>query len=114
MFGVLVVENANKEIGYLCAFSGKFINKDQPSFFVPALFDISTKNSFLGKGMTELSEIGSEIKTLESEINSNKDPRTYSQAYKTNIYLFFKLYTPAQLSDGGTCVYDCMRFSITS
>lgn len=71
MFGVLVVEDSNKEIGYLCTFSGKLINETQPSTFVPPLFDISTKNSFLGKGMIELSEIGSEIKKLASEKNTN-------------------------------------------
>ncbi len=75
MFGVLVVENSNKEIGYLCTFSGKLINETQPSIFVPPLFDISTKNSFLGEGMIELSKIGDEIKNLESEINGNSSSK---------------------------------------
>jgi tRNA pseudouridine32 synthase/23S rRNA pseudouridine746 synthase len=70
MFGVLVVKNSDKEIGYLGTFSGKLINETQPSIFVPPLFDISTTTSFLGRGMLELSEIGSEIKSLETEVNT--------------------------------------------
>jgi tRNA pseudouridine32 synthase/23S rRNA pseudouridine746 synthase len=69
MFGVLVVENPNKEIGYLCTFSGKLEDEPHPSIFVPSLFDISTNEFFITKGMTELTQIGDEIKRLKAENN---------------------------------------------
>lgn len=69
MFGVLVVENAAKEIGYLCTFSGKFASNSHPSIFVPSLFDISTNDYFITKGMLELSVIGDEIKNLKIQDN---------------------------------------------
>lgn len=72
MFGVLVVENLNKEIGYLCTFSGKLGDEPHPDIFVPSLFDISSNNYFISKGMIELTEMGNEIKSLESD---NKDLR---------------------------------------
>ena len=39
MFGVLIVENKNKEIGYLAAFSGKLAGKNHHPKFVPPVFD---------------------------------------------------------------------------
>lgn len=65
MFGVLVVENQNNEIGYLATFSGKMEDEPHPPEFVPSLFDISTDDYFITKGMTALSEIGNQIKSLE-------------------------------------------------
>ncbi len=64
MFGVLVVENTAKEIGYLCTFSGKLEDHPHPSIFVPSLFDISTNDYFITKGMTELTQIGEHIQQL--------------------------------------------------
>ena len=71
MFGVLVVETDDKEIGYLCTFSGKLEDEQQPSVFVPSLFDISTNDYFISKGMTELTQIGAKINRLKSENSSN-------------------------------------------
>ena len=67
MFGVLVVENLNREIGYLCTFSGKLEDEPHPDIFVPSLFDISSNNYFISKGMTELTEMGNQIKSMESD-----------------------------------------------
>ncbi len=74
MFGVLVVENVAKEIGYLCTFSGKFNDEPYPSLFVPSLFDISTNDYFITKGMTTLSQMGENIHLLEAEKNVNLLP----------------------------------------
>lgn len=70
MFGVLVVKKANEEIGYICTFSGKFKGNSHPSIFVPSLFDISTNDYFITKGMTELSAIGNQIKKLKTQNDS--------------------------------------------
>ena len=64
MFGVLVVQNQKEEIGYLAAFSGKLAGGNQHNNFVPPVFDLLTKNSFLNKGMVELTSINLEIKKL--------------------------------------------------
>jgi len=65
MFGVLVVQNQKKELGYLAAFSGKLANKNHHQKFVPPVFDSLSNNSFLNIGMAELNEINQEIKQLE-------------------------------------------------
>ena len=65
MFGVLVVQNQKKELGYLAAFSGKLANKNHHQKFVPPVFDSLSDNSFLNIGMAELNEINQEIKQLE-------------------------------------------------
>ncbi len=67
MFGVLVVEDSEKGMGYLCTFSGKIKDHPHPIEFVPALFDIYTKDNFLSKGMIELTETSNRIKLLEKE-----------------------------------------------
>ncbi len=70
MFGVLVVQNANKEIGYLATFSGKIADENYPSSFVPSVFDVSTDDFFINKGMHLLTLIGNEISALESSQNN--------------------------------------------
>ena len=66
MFGILVVETTDKKIGYLCTFSGKMLDEPHPSEFVPSLFDISTNDYFITRGMTDLTRIGNEIKRLKT------------------------------------------------
>jgi len=67
MFGVMVVRNAQNEIGYLSAFSGKLADGNNHAKFVPAVFDALTEGSFLNKGMLELNKFGAAIKALEEE-----------------------------------------------
>ena len=69
MFGVLVVQNQAKELGYLAAFSGKLANKNHYQKFVPPVFDSLTENSFLNIGMAELKAINQQIKQLEKSPN---------------------------------------------
>ncbi|MFK5879244.1 MAG: RluA family pseudouridine synthase [Flavobacteriaceae bacterium] len=69
MFGVLVVQNQQNEIGYLSAFSGKLAESNHHSKFVPPVFDILTKNGFFIKGMDELNLLSSKLKTLEKDEN---------------------------------------------
>ncbi len=65
MFGVLVVQTKEKELGYLSAFSGKIAGTNKHEKFVPPVFDTLEGDSFLTKGMIELSYINQEIKDLE-------------------------------------------------
>ena len=65
MFGVLVVRNSANEIGYLSTFSGKLDDEPHPTQFVPSLFNIATNDYFITKGMTELAQMGQQIKRIE-------------------------------------------------
>jgi len=46
MFGVLVVQNAAGELGYLAAFSGKLGNSNAHEGFVPPVFDLLETQGF--------------------------------------------------------------------
>jgi tRNA pseudouridine32 synthase/23S rRNA pseudouridine746 synthase len=67
MFGVLVVETAQNEIGYLAAFSGKLAGGNHHAKFVPPIFDGVEKGGFLNAGMTKLTGINDEIRLLEEK-----------------------------------------------
>ena len=68
MFGVLVVQNSQKELGYLAAFSGKLAESNHLTHFVPTVFDMLEKNSFFKKSETLLNELNAQIDTLENSI----------------------------------------------
>lgn len=72
MFGVLVVKTVTNEIGYLCAFSGKLAGSNHHARFVPPVFDSLHESSFLNSGMTELSKINAELKSLQHSEDSNE------------------------------------------
>lgn len=69
MFGVLVVENTDKQLGYLCTFSGKFADEPPPELFVPSLFNIATNDYFINRGMTELTQMSERIDELKAQNN---------------------------------------------
>ena len=76
MFGVLVVENQKKEIGYLAAFSGKLNDKSSPNKFVPAIFNTHAKDSFYKIEEEKLNVISKQISALEEN-------RTFLEVQKT-------------------------------
>lgn len=95
MFGVLVVETEHHEIGYLAAFSGKLAGSNSHTKFVPPVFDLLAENSFLNKGMEELTMMGQEIKKLkdldavvnkELIISLKTKRRQYSIALQNEIF----------------------------
>lgn len=67
MFGVLVVENEQKELGYLAGFSGKLADENHHKMFVPPVFDILEKGGFFRVGEIEVNDITIEIETLEKD-----------------------------------------------
>lgn len=72
MFGVLVVKKDNGDYGYLGTISGKIPSNEICEAFVPSTFKVSDGDFFINKGMTELTQIGSQIKLSnnQSEIHS--------------------------------------------
>jgi tRNA pseudouridine32 synthase / 23S rRNA pseudouridine746 synthase len=68
MFGVLVVQNKAKELGYLAAFSGKLAGSNHHPRFVPPVFDILTEDSFYRQGEEVNNAINRRVEALENDI----------------------------------------------
>jgi tRNA pseudouridine32 synthase / 23S rRNA pseudouridine746 synthase len=66
MFGVLVCQNQEGELGYLWAFSGKLAGVNQLSYFVPTIFDMLQENGFFRKEEEVLNAINRQIEVLEN------------------------------------------------
>lgn len=65
MFGVLVVENSQGELGYLAAFSGKLANSNDHQYFVPPVFDMLTEGGFFLEGELEINAVNKRISEIE-------------------------------------------------
>lgn len=65
MFGVLVVQNIQGELGYLAAVSGKMANGNHHPGFVPPIYDMLEENSYFRLGEQDLSGMSTELKNLE-------------------------------------------------
>ena len=66
MFGVLVVQNADNELGYLAAFSGKLAGGNHHERFVPPVFDILEEEGFFILEEQNINLINREIEKLEN------------------------------------------------
>ncbi len=66
MFGVMIVQNQQNEIGYLAAFSGKLAGKNIHPHFVPPIVDLLCEDGFYRKGEDEISAINHRIKAIEA------------------------------------------------
>ncbi|RTL11590.1 MAG: RluA family pseudouridine synthase [Flavobacteriaceae bacterium] len=69
MFGVLVCQNQDGELGYLWAFSGKLAGVNHLPYFVPTIFDMLQEDGFFRKEEEVLNAINRQIEILE---NSNE------------------------------------------
>ena len=67
MFGVLVVQSTNGELGYLSAFSGKLGEEVLIEPFVPPIFDRLTEDSYFLEGKDELNIINNRVDALEAD-----------------------------------------------
>lgn len=66
MFGVLIVERDNGEMGYLQAYSGQICGRSDWPDYVPAIFDYLQPNSYFKTHEQQISAINDEIKRIES------------------------------------------------
>ncbi|MDC0296955.1 pseudouridine synthase [Crocinitomicaceae bacterium] len=66
MFGVLVVEAQNGELGFIKAFSGKLDDNIKPKGFVPPLFDVHNSRGFFKHEEKKIDLLTKEINLLES------------------------------------------------
>ena len=67
MFGVLLVQKGDGEIGYLCAFSGKLAEQNHLAGFVPPVFDLLAKDSFFLRQQSEINQLNQQIQLLEQQ-----------------------------------------------
>lgn len=65
MFGVLVVQAENGEIGFLAAFSGILAGQNCHPFFVPPVYDLLQPQGFFKKEEAQISQINRQIRQWE-------------------------------------------------
>ena len=65
MFGVMIVENAEKQLGYLTAFSGKLAESNHLKGFVPPIYDTLNKDGFYKQNEIYVNQLTLKIETLE-------------------------------------------------
>jgi tRNA pseudouridine32 synthase/23S rRNA pseudouridine746 synthase len=77
MFGVMVVQKIDLTYAFIGTVSGKLPENTHCEKFIPSVFDDSTDDFFINKGMVELTELGNQIKvaTTPLEVKSLKDSR---------------------------------------
>lgn len=65
MFGVLVVQNSEKELGFLAAFSGNLAGTNNHDYFVPPVYDMLKPGDFFRQEEANISAINHRISELE-------------------------------------------------
>ncbi|MBR4047169.1 MAG: RNA pseudouridine synthase [Bacteroides sp.] len=67
MFGVLVVENEQKQVGFIAAFSGILASSNNHPYFVPPVYDLLNPDGFFKPEEEAISNINRQIKHLENQ-----------------------------------------------
>jgi len=78
MFGILVVQNKQNEIGYITAVSGKLAEKNSHKKFVPPVFDMLAKDSYFLEEESVVNNINQELEKLEDNAEYLKLLSQYS------------------------------------
>jgi tRNA pseudouridine32 synthase/23S rRNA pseudouridine746 synthase len=66
MFGVMIVETADGQLGYIKAFSGKLAESNYLQGFVPPIYDTLNKDGFYKRGEAYLNVLNAKIEILET------------------------------------------------
>ncbi len=64
MFGIMIIQDLEGNLGYLQAFSGKLAGTNNLPGFVPPIYDLLDKNGFFRKEENEISQINTKIEDL--------------------------------------------------
>ena len=83
MFGVLVVRDAEGELGFLAAFSGNLAGKNLHEYFVPPVYDMLQPDDFFRREEAEISAINREIERL-AQSNDYQQAKTALELAKTD------------------------------
>ena len=79
MFGVLVVRTQEGEIGFLSAYSGLLDGKNNHSYFVPAIYDLLTPQSYFQIEERNISLINKSIAEIEKSSEYKKSLSLYEK-----------------------------------
>lgn len=64
MFGVLVVEDRDGQLGFLAAYSGLLAERNDWDYFVPAVFDFQQPDGYFKREEAEISALNHQVDTL--------------------------------------------------
>ena len=67
MFGVLVVEDERRQLGFLAAYSGLLAERNDWSYFVPAVFDFQQEDGYFKQEEAKISAINRQVEELEHQ-----------------------------------------------
>lgn len=73
MFGVLVAEDNQGRLGYLCAFSGILAGSNCHPFFVPPVYDLLQPHGFFKTEEQQISQLNADIQTKASSPHYQQD-----------------------------------------
>ncbi|MEN8824787.1 MAG: pseudouridine synthase [Wenyingzhuangia sp.] len=79
MFGVLVVQTKNNEIGFLASVSGKLADTNTHKYFVPPVFDMLPKKGYYKTEEHKLNILTQKIETLEKAEIYNRLKRSLTK-----------------------------------
>lgn len=66
MFGVLVVRNGQRKLGFLAAFSGQLAGSYQHDYFVPPVYDLSEPDGFFREEERYISSLNDKVESIAS------------------------------------------------
>ncbi|HAI57218.1 MAG TPA: RNA pseudouridine synthase [Saprospirales bacterium] len=89
MFGVLIVRNAENELGYIQAFSGMMSSQTVVSGFAPPVYDILDPESYFQKKTRVLALLTEAIQSLQID-PSRQSMKTQYELIESNYYQKFK------------------------
>lgn len=69
MFGVLVVQDSEGELGFLAAFSGNLAGGNYYDYFVPPIYDMLQPGDFFRRGEAEITAINKHIARIEQSVD---------------------------------------------
>lgn len=93
MFGVLVVEDKQGELGFLAAFSGKLADSNDHDYFVPPVFDILDSEGFFRKEEIVINDMTIELAELEKDetyLNTKAELEEVVIAYQEDLQKYKK------------------------
>ncbi|MGL4293742.1 MAG: hypothetical protein ACRCSQ_09225 [Bacteroidales bacterium] len=65
MFGVMVVRNNNREIGFIAAFSGNLEHSNNHNYFVPPVYDLLNPEGYFKEEEKKISDLNTDILQIE-------------------------------------------------
>ncbi|WP_418638967.1 pseudouridine synthase [Winogradskyella sp.] len=85
MFGVMIVETKDEQLGYITAFSGKLAESNYLKGFVPPIYDTLNKDGFYKQNEAYLNLLTAKIEALQQNTELEKAEKNLKQTKLKNI-----------------------------